>query len=574
MVQCLLRAPTATLVRAALALVAALVAGSACVSARMTVMVTPTLMDPHMVYNVTTKSKAAFTITASSLWSLEKERATGCWLWYSRLNEDGVTWAATPANPKPRMTMVASAKGNDTYQITLADNTQFPFLTDPTRYGIVPMCSTTNLSQPSDDSGSPDKAWPSNRLGETNLRVDIRSAAKCNDGVVEYWDGEDCDVTGPTAFCTDCKCSGPRYVPQWRYDSRLRGCSLCGNNVIDEGELCDPPVPNKCTAKCQCAQGLVYNTDSKQCEIPCGNGRLDPGEQCDGNSESCSACQCKTGYVPQNQTTCTLCGNGKVDAFAGEDCDYALYGDGCNLKCKCNRGYKGANQQCLKVEDTDNTPVIVGAVVGGVGGAIVLVVLGVVIVVLALRQSKRQAPANFPVELSSGQFMPISTAAGNGGGGLDAPSTSSGRMPSSMGAAGNQNLASAFEYEAPGPMVGVQMAPMAPMGAVGLQMGPMVPPPPQQQSTILYDAAGNPVPVMLVGGTPVVHSASGGTGTFSSGGGTGPATGPHVDSQQGAQEPPPAIPTTVSPNIFSSTGTGSAPGIGIQSAGVQSGPHS
>src|SRR6185295_13155506 len=69
---------------------------------------------------------------------------------------------------------------------------------------------------------------------------------------------------------------------------------LCGNNVVDDGEDCDPPgslsCPSsspegsftECSEVCTCAGGPVTTTTTTTTPPPvCGNGILEDGEQCD-----------------------------------------------------------------------------------------------------------------------------------------------------------------------------------------------------------------------------------------------------------------------------------------------------
>jgi hypothetical protein len=77
--------------------------------------------------------------------------------------------------------------------------------------------------------------------------------------------------------------------------------AVCGNNVIEPGEQCDPPNNTTCNSMCQL-------------NPTCGNGVLDPGEQCDPRVPL-------TGN-PNCNPDCTLkpvCGNGIIEM--GEQCD-------------------------------------------------------------------------------------------------------------------------------------------------------------------------------------------------------------------------------------------------------------
>lgn len=89
---------------------------------------------------------------------------------------------------------------------------------------------------------------------------------------------------------------------------------LCGNEVIDEGEFCDPPNGVTCDDECQ--------------RIPtCGDGFLDDGEECDdGNAVNGDGCESDCTITP-------ICGDGIVEGF--EECDdgNTVSGDGCESDC-------------------------------------------------------------------------------------------------------------------------------------------------------------------------------------------------------------------------------------------------
>src|ERR1700759_5217418 len=100
---------------------------------------------------------------------------------------------------------------------------------------------------------------------------------------------------------------------------------MCGNGVVEDGEMCDPvsscPTAascksndrcmtatlagnsQACTAKCEmtpvtvcrggdgCCPSGCTNANDSDCTPPCGNGVLDPGETCDdSSSKKCVSC--------------------------------------------------------------------------------------------------------------------------------------------------------------------------------------------------------------------------------------------------------------------------------------------
>ncbi|WP_437734331.1 lamin tail domain-containing protein [Sorangium sp. So ce1335] len=98
---------------------------------------------------------------------------------------------------------------------------------------------------------------------------------------------------------------------------------ICGDGVVDEGEVCDDgntADDDGCSPTCQ---------REEPPEPGCGDGALDPGEQCDDsnkeNGDGCSA-ECQIEVPPR-------CGDGAVDP--GEQCDdgNVAGGDGCEVVC-------------------------------------------------------------------------------------------------------------------------------------------------------------------------------------------------------------------------------------------------
>ncbi len=120
---------------------------------------------------------------------------------------------------------------------------------------------------------------------------------------------------------------------------------MCGNEVIETAEECDPPDGVHCDAQCQwvcgdgvpqsgeqCDDGDMTNDDecTNQCTSPaCLDGITQAGEECDdGNATPDDGC---TDF-------CTLpaCGDGVLQIGAGEQCDddNTMSGDGCSSTCQ------------------------------------------------------------------------------------------------------------------------------------------------------------------------------------------------------------------------------------------------
>lgn len=128
--------------------------------------------------------------------------------------------------------------------------------------------------------------------------------------------------------------------------------------------------------------GLTGVLDQNACVHPeCGDGLLDPGEECDllfDPDETCNAdctlvvCgdglqqgqeECDDGNVQPNDgcsATCTdepfACGNGVVEAFAGEVCDDSdsAGGDGCSASCQSNETCGNGVVDTIRGEQCDD----------------------------------------------------------------------------------------------------------------------------------------------------------------------------------------------------------------------------
>jgi hypothetical protein len=139
----------------------------------------------------------------------------------------------------------------------------------------------------------------------------------------------------------------------------------CGNGKLDSGEACDGTNLNSKTCQTEgfqsgtlsCSASCTLNTAS--C-IPasgggatCGNGQVDDNEDCDGTNLDGWTCQ-ESGFtsgtlscsascqLDTSKCTGKLCGNGKIDTTAEEECD------GSNLGGKTcqSLGYTGGTLTC------------------------------------------------------------------------------------------------------------------------------------------------------------------------------------------------------------------------------------
>jgi cysteine-rich repeat protein len=173
----------------------------------------------------------------------------------------------------------------------------------------------------------------------------------CGNGVLDA--GEVCD-DGNTVSGDGCSAD-------------CQSTEVCGNGILDvaAGEVCDDGNAvsgDGCSADCQstevCGNGIL--DPGEECEVGmtsqypcspscrleyCGNGVLDPGEFCDdGNNTPGDGC-------PANCVSdAIVCGNGLVEL--GEVCDdgNVLNGDGCSADCLstevCGNGIVDLGEMC------------------------------------------------------------------------------------------------------------------------------------------------------------------------------------------------------------------------------------
>jgi fibro-slime domain-containing protein len=163
------------------------------------------------------------------------------------------------------------------------------------------------------------------------------SSIGCPNNIVEP--GEVCDPPGQNGCLPGCKSFSPDTANP----------AMCGNNVIEDTETCDPPaVGNGCTALCKVENGFTCPQAGVCFKNPaCGDSIVQAGEGCDppavGNG--CNAtCQVEAGWtcVGLGPSTCVkpVCGNSAVDP--GEQCDDGpakAPGDGCSATCTIENGW-------------------------------------------------------------------------------------------------------------------------------------------------------------------------------------------------------------------------------------------
>jgi hypothetical protein len=141
--------------------------------------------------------------------------------------------------------------------------------------------------------------------------------------------GEVCDGASdaacPGRCLPDCTCAPP---------------PLCGDFIIDPGEVCDPPASGQ-----GCGVGQTCNYTCTRCEDICGDGIIGPDEVCDPPGDTSV---CGPGETCSSTYSCTrcevVCGDGVLGA--GEGCDPPGDATGCPAGETCAPGCAGCGVVC------------------------------------------------------------------------------------------------------------------------------------------------------------------------------------------------------------------------------------
>lgn len=174
--------------------------------------------------------------------------------------------------------------------------------------------------------------------------------AVCGNGVLEP--GEVCDGTdlgGQTCASAVGHAQGAlRCTESCLLD--LADCSTCGDGRVEGSEDCDDAnrtTDDGCSDLCATEPGWVCTGQPSSCNFTCGNGQLDTGEECDdGNmasADGCSpTCRVETGWSCNGiPSTCEpLCGDNRVVGY--EECDDGNQTpqDGCSAYCTIETGWQ------------------------------------------------------------------------------------------------------------------------------------------------------------------------------------------------------------------------------------------
>jgi hypothetical protein len=194
--------------------------------------------------------------------------------------------------------------------------------------------------------------------------LDLDHSIACGDGYVDRLAGEECDPGDPSSYVDACAGTS-RPDGEGACDpvtcAIINGaaqCATCGDETVDEefGEECDGPNLNgrECPGggALQCGPDCMY--DFSEC-APCGNDVIDEGEECDpsatGDFVTPRSCAGSDGVDPlpsmfkpytsgetvtcnddcrYDRTRCGYCGDGTRDGTAFVDIGVAIPPEWCD----------------------------------------------------------------------------------------------------------------------------------------------------------------------------------------------------------------------------------------------------
>ncbi len=161
--------------------------------------------------------------------------------------------------------------------------------------------------------------------------------AICGDGVVVTGEGCDDGNRDGGDGCSGGCAKEPFYTCAGQ-PSTCTSSITCGNNVVEPGEVCDPPGLNGCKAGCK-----SFNLQSTP--AVCNDGTIEEGEGCEPPNvgKGCSAtCQVESGWTCPQPGFCfknPFCGDSVVQPAQGEACEPPNVGNGCSALCKVEAGW-------------------------------------------------------------------------------------------------------------------------------------------------------------------------------------------------------------------------------------------
>ena len=176
--------------------------------------------------------------------------------------------------------------------------------------------------------------------------------AECGDGmVVGDEECDDNDAIGGDGCSSGCKVE-PFFSCNNAMPSVCGPAVMCGNGVLEpifnngqivDHEVCDPPGQDGCLAGC-----LDFDLVTSNPAV-CGNNVIEDGETCEPKNPGMgcnNSCQVEAGWTCPPLSSCTrnpFCGDGTVDFAQNEACDDGdmppTGGDGCNATCGVENGW-------------------------------------------------------------------------------------------------------------------------------------------------------------------------------------------------------------------------------------------
>ncbi len=194
------------------------------------------------------------------------------------------------------------------------------------------------------------------------INKEVSCKPLCNNGTLD--NNEECDVKGDSKLIVDgfvCDDSSKTLADNWVCGAdclidRTASCvAKCGNNKLDDGEVCDmvDGVATKASsfscgdgkeldASWTCSSCTIADTFCKEVNL-CGNSTIDPGEACDGSVPASETCASHDASTTRGAVKCVSCQYDYSDCHAPKTYTVKFLDDVCKTNDCSGLGYYSAS---------------------------------------------------------------------------------------------------------------------------------------------------------------------------------------------------------------------------------------